>query len=272
GVRELLNGFVEWAPSPLPRVAEFKGTQYEIFPEHKKFTGFCFKIQANMDQKHRDRVAFVRICSGAYRKGMHLHSVRVGDHIRVGQALTFMARDREAVEEAFPGDIIGLHNYGTIAIGDTFTEGEILRYSGIPNFAPDLFRRVVLKDPLKAKALNKGLDQLCEEGATQVFRPLTNNDIILGAVGTLQFDVVKERLEAEYGVACVFDTSTIWTARWVDCDDARHLHEFREKNEPRLALDHSQALVFLANSRVNLEMARERHPQVAFRETREQKF
>ncbi|MGQ0587191.1 MAG: peptide chain release factor 3, partial [Gammaproteobacteria bacterium] len=168
GVRELLNGFTEWAPPPASRKAlvgaPSGATEREVVPEEAKLSGFCFKIQANMDPKHRDRVAFVRICSGAYRKGMALHSVRLGGPVRVSQALTFMARDREAVEEAWPGDIIGLHNYGTIAIGDTFSEGEPLRFSGIPNFAPELFRRVVLRDPLKAKQLNKGLDQLCEEG------------------------------------------------------------------------------------------------------------
>ncbi|MGH8539746.1 MAG: peptide chain release factor 3, partial [Stenotrophobium sp.] len=176
GVRELLNGFTEWAPPPQPRVAEFNGVDREVWPEHEKFTGFVFKIQANMDPKHRDRVAFLRVCSGSYRKGMLLHSVRLDGPVRVSNALTFMAADRETVEQAWPGDIIGLHNHGTIAIGDSFSEGEMIHFTGIPNFAPDLFRRVVLKDPLKAKQLNKGLDQLCEEGATQVYRPMTNND------------------------------------------------------------------------------------------------
>jgi peptide chain release factor 3 len=272
GVQNLLDGFVEWAPAPSAREAHVGSETRAVEPAEPKLAGFVFKIQANMDPKHRDRIAFLRVCSGKYGKGMQLHHVRLGKSVRISDAVTFMAAERQQAEEAWPGDILGLHNHGTIALGDSFSEGEALVFRGVPNFAPELFRRVVLKDPLKAKALNKGLDQLCEEGATQVFRPLTSNDIILGAVGTLQFDVVKERLEAEYGVACVFDTSTIWTARWVDCDDAKLLKEFREKNEPRLALDHSEALVFLANSRVNLEMAQERHPQVVFRETREQKF
>jgi peptide chain release factor 3 len=269
GVRELLNGFVEWAPPPQPRVAEFKGAQHEVWPEHKKFTGFVFKIQANMDPKHRDRVAFLRICSGAYHKGMNLHSVRLGGPVRVSQALTFMAKDREAVEEAYPGDIIGLHNYGTIAIGDSFSEGEPLRFTGVPNFAPELFRRVILKDPMKAKQLNKGLDQLCEEGATQVYRPLISNEIVLGAVGMLQFDVVQYRLKDEYSVESVFEPVQVHTARWVVCDDEKKLKEFVDKNESRLARDHYGELVYLASSNVNLSMTQERHPDIRFTDTRE---
>jgi peptide chain release factor 3 len=275
GVRELLNSFVEWAPPPSARkalvVTAPVGAAHgrDVFPEEPKLTGFCFKIQANMDPKHRDRVAFVRLCSGSYRKGMTLHSVRLGGPVRVSQALTFMARDREAVEEAFPGDIIGLHNYGTIAIGDTFTEGETLRYSGVPNFAPDLFRRVVLRDPLKAKQLNKGLDQLCEEGATQVYRPLTNNDIILGAVGQLQFEVTQFRLKDEYGVEASLEPVTVHCARWVGASDAKLLKDFQDKNDARLARDHFGDLVYLASSAVNLQMAQERHPDIRFSDTRE---
>lgn len=266
GVRELLNGFVDWAPPPQPRESDVR----VVATDEPNFSGFVFKIQANMDPKHRDRVAFLRVCSGVYRKGMTLHSVRLGGIVRISNALTFMASDREAVEEAYPGDIIGLHNHGTIAIGDSFTEGETLRFSGVPNFAPELFRRVVLRDPLKSKQLNKGLDQLCEEGATQVYRPLINNDIILGAVGVLQFDVVQYRLRDEYGVESAFEAVPINTARWVQCEDDKEFREFREKNEARLARDHAGALVYLASSRVNLSMATERFPKVHFVETREQ--
>jgi peptide chain release factor 3 len=273
GVRELLNGFVEWAPPPAGRVAVVgaasAATEREVKPDDPQFTGFCFKIQANMDPKHRDRVAFVRICSGSYRKGMSLHSVRAGGPVRVSQALTFMAQDREAVEEAFPGDIIGLHNYGTIAIGDTFSEGETLKYTGVPNFAPDLFRRVVLRDPLKAKQLNKGLDQLCEEGATQVYRPLTSNDIILGAVGQLQFEVTQFRLKDEYGVEAALEPVTVHSARWVGANDPKQLKDFQDKNDTRLARDHFGDLVYLASSAVNLQMAQERHPDIRFTNTRE---
>ncbi len=266
GVRELLDGFVEWAPGPQPREAETRLVQ----PEETAFSGFVFKIQANMDPQHRDRVAFLRVCSGVYRKDLQPYSVRLGKPLRISQALTFMAAEREAVEEAFPGDIIGLHNHGTISIGDSFSEGEALRFTGIPNFAPDLFRRVVLKDPLKSKQLNKGLDQLCEEGVTQVYRPLVNNDIILGAVGVLQFDVVAYRLRDEYGVEAQFEAIATNTARWIACDDAKVLKDFREKNAGRLALDHAGTLVYLASSAVNLQMTRERWPQLRFMDTREQ--
>ncbi|HEU0196849.1 MAG TPA: peptide chain release factor 3, partial [Nevskiaceae bacterium] len=200
GVRELLNGFIEWAPSPQPRATTARAVQ----PGEEKFTGFVFKIQANMDPQHRDRVAFLRVCSGRYHKDLHPYSVRLSKELRIASALHFMAAEREAVTEAWPGDIIGLHNHGTIAIGDSFSEGERLQFTGIPNFAPELFRRVVLKDPLKSKQLNKGLDQLCEEGATQVYRPLTSNDVVLGAVGVLQFDVVEYRLRDEYSVNASF--------------------------------------------------------------------
>jgi len=201
---------------------------------------------------------------------MHIHSVRVGGSVRVSNALTFMAAEREAVEEAFPGDIIGLHNYGTIAIGDSFTEGEDLVFTGIPNFAPELFRRVVLRDPMKAKQLNKGLDQLCEEGATQVYRPLTTNDIILGAVGTLQFDVVQYRLKDEYGVDSAFEPVQVHSARWI-AGEEKKVEDFVEKNETRLARDHYGSIVYLASSSVNLSMTQERHPDIRFLDTREQR-
>jgi peptide chain release factor 3 len=189
--------------------------------------------------------------------------------VRIATALTFMAADRENVEEAFPGDIIGLHNHGTIAIGDSFSEGEVLRFQGVPNFAPELFRRVILRDPLKAKQLNKGLDQLCEEGATQVYRPVTNNDIVLGAVGTLQFDVVQFRLRDEYNVESAFETVGVHCARWLAADDDRSLKAFVDKNETRVAKDHYGDWVYLASSAVNLAMTQERHPEVRFLDIKE---
>jgi peptide chain release factor 3 len=265
GVEELLAAFVEHAPGPRPRAT----TSREVAATEPRFSGFVFKIQANMDPMHRDRIAFVRICSGRYERGMRLHHVRLGKEVRVADALTFMAADRQQAEEAYAGDIIGLHNHGTINIGDTFTEGEKLNFTGIPNFAPELFRRAVLKDPLKAKALQKGLAQLCEEGATQLFRPLRNNDSILGAVGQLQFEVVAFRLQDEYGVQCVFEAINVATARWIDCDDPKKLAEFRERAYDNLGLDHAGELVYLAPSRVNLELTIERWPTIRFRETRE---
>jgi len=189
--------------------------------------------------------------------------------VKVADALTFMASDRARAEEAYAGDIIGLHNHGTINIGDTFTQGERLAFTGVPDFAPEIFRRAVLQDPLRMKALQKGLSQLCEEGATQLFRPLRNNELILGAVGQLQFEVVAFRLADEYGVQCVFEPVTVYTARWVDGAPAQRLEEFRTRAHDHLALDHHGALVYLAPSRVNLELTIERWPGIVFRETRE---
>jgi peptide chain release factor 3 len=222
-----------------------------------------------MDPGHRDRIAFLRICSGAYRRGMRLHHVRLGKEVRIADALTFMAADRQQADEAWAGDIIGLHNHGTINIGDTFTEGEALTFTGIPNFAPELFRRAVLKDPLRMKALQKGLDQLCEEGATQLFRPLRNNDLILGAVGPLQFDVVAFRLADEYGVTCAFEPVNVFTARWIRGGKPEMIEQFRERAYDSLALDHAGELVYLAPSRINLGLTIERWPDLSFRETRE---
>jgi peptide chain release factor 3 len=269
GVTELLASFVEHAPGPLAR----ETTTRAVEPLEDKLSGFVFKIQANMDPGHRDRIAFMRICSGRYTKGMRLFHVRLGKEMRINDALTFLAADRQHTDEAFAGDILGLHNHGTINIGDTFTEGESLMFTGIPNFAPEMFRRVVLRDPLRMKALQKGLDQLCEEGATQVFRPLRNNDLILGAVGQLQFDVVAFRLQDEYGVQATFDNVNVFTARWVygqNIDqNARKIEEFRTKAYENLALDHAGALVYLAPTRVNLQLTLERWPDLEFRETRE---
>ncbi|HYM34747.1 MAG TPA: peptide chain release factor 3 [Steroidobacteraceae bacterium] len=265
GVTELLSSFVDFAPTPLAR----ETTTRQVNPNEEKLTGFVFKIQANMDPGHRDRIAFMRICSGKYQKGMRFFHVRSGKEVRINDALTFLAADRQHTDEAFAGDIIGLHNHGTINIGDTFTEGEKIHFTGIPNFAPEIFRRVVLKDPLRMKALQKGLDQLCEEGATQLFRPLRNNDLILGAVGQLQFDVVAFRLGDEYSVQCAFDNVAVYTARWVYCADPKKLAEFREKAFENLAMDHSGSLVYLAPSRVNLNLTLERWPDLQFRETRE---
>jgi peptide chain release factor 3 len=265
GVSELLDHFVHNAPAPLPRSAVSRVVE----PVEKDFSGFVFKIQANMDPAHRDRIAFLRVCSGSYRKGMKMRHVRLGRDVQVSNALTFMASDRGHVEEAFPGDIIGLHNHGTIRIGDTFTQGEDLRYTGIPNFAPELFRRAMLNDPLRMKALQKGLDQLCEEGATQLFRPLKNNDLILGAVGILQFDVVAHRLKDEYGVDCRFEPVSVATARWIECDDSALEARFRDKAYENLAEDQGGALVYIAPTRVNLDLAIEKWPDIRFLATRE---
>ena len=265
GVKELLDEFVTYAPSPLPRETE----QRVVEPDEDKLTGFVFKIQANMDPGHRDRIAFMRICSGEYRKGLKALHVRSGKEIKIPDAITFMAADRQHADTAYAGDIIGLHNHGTINIGDSFSEGESLRFTGVPNFAPEIFRRAVLKDPLRLKALQKGLAQLCEEGATQLFRPFRNNDLILGAVGPLQFDVVAHRLRDEYKVECQFENVNVATARWVECDDPKMLADFKRKAEDNLALDHGESLVYIAPTRVNLSLTEERWPDIVFRKTRE---
>ena len=265
GVREMLDGFVEWAPAPVPR----KTVKREVDPLENKFSGFVFKIQANMDPKHRDRIAFMRICSGAYEKGMKIHHVRTNKDIRIADAVTFKAGERVAVEKALSGDIIGLHNHGTIQIGDTFTQGEKLKFTGIPHFAPELFKCVRLKDPLKMKALQKGLQQLAEEGSTQLFMPMNSNNLIVGAVGSLQFEVVAYRLKDEYKVDCVYEAVNIYTAHWIECDDPRVLDEFKRKNSDNLALDGGGHLSYLAPSRVNLSFTKERWPDINFRSTRE---
>ncbi|MFN2331421.1 MAG: peptide chain release factor 3, partial [Halomonas sp.] len=227
GVREMMDGFVEYAPPPQPRETD--------------------KYERNMKMRH----------------------VRIGKDIKIADALTFMAADRTQVEEAWPGDIIGLHNHGTIQIGDTFTQGEAMSFTGIPHFAPELFKRVRLKDPLKMKALQKGLQQLSEEGATQVFMPVDNNDLILGAVGTLQFDVVAHRLKEEYKVEAVYEGVNVNTARWIYCNDAKKLEEFKRKASANLAIDGGGYLTYIAPTRVNLQMTQERWPEIRFQPTRE---
>lgn len=264
GLRELLNAFVDFAPAPKGR----DGTRRFVEPSEEKMTGFVFKIQANMDPAHRDRVAFMRIVSGQYTKGMKLLQVRTGKEMKIAQAITFLANEREGVEEAYAGDVIGIHNHGTIQIGDTFTQGEQLKFTGIPNFAPELFRRARLLDPLKMKALQKGLKELSEEGAAQLFRPLANNDLILGAVGVLQFEVVAQRLQDEYGVKCVFEPISIATAHWV-LGDRKEIDQLLNKSHDNLAYDALGHLCYLAPTRVNLSLTQERWPNLQFVSTRE---
>ena len=265
GVRELLDEFVQHAPPPASRESDIRVVE----PTEENLTGFIFKIQANMDPGHRDRIAFMRICSGEYYKGIRLRHVRSGKDMKIADAITFMAADRQHADVAYAGDIIGLHNHGTINIGDSFTRGEDLKFSGIPSFAPEIFQRAVLKDPLKLKALQKGLAQLCEEGATQLYKPLRSNDLILGAVGPLQFDVVAHRLKDEYKVECKFEPINVATARWVETNNEAQMQEFQKKAHDNLAFDHSNRLVYIAPSKVNLNLTLERWPDIDFRETRE---
>ena len=265
GVREMLDAFVEIAPAPQPRPT----TTRTVHPEEEAFSGFVFKIQANMDPAHRDRLAFLRVCSGRFERGMRTHHHRIGKDIQIANPIIFMAQDRALVEEAWPGDIIGIHNHGTIKIGDTFSEKEPLQYTGIPNFAPEHFRRVRLKSPLKAKQLQKGLTQLAEEGAVQVFRPLDTNDFILGAVGALQFEVTVARLKAEYGVDAAYEPIGYNTARWIDCPDKVRLKAFETANRAQLARDTGENLTFLAEGEWEIKFVAERWPEVIFLKTRE---
>ena len=265
GVREMLDDFVQWAPPPQDRETK----EREVQAGESAFSGFIFKIQANMDPRHRDRVAFMRVCSGRYSKGMKMRHVRIGKDVKIADAVSFKAGERVLVDEAVSGDIIGLHNHGTIQIGDTFTDGEDLQFTGIPHFAPELFRRIRLTDPMKSKQLQRGLQQLSEEGSTQVFAPITSTDLIVGAVGQLQFDVVAYRLKDEYKVEAIYEPVNVYTARWITCDDARKLEDFRKKAAEHLSVDGGGHLTYLAPTRVNLALMEERWPDLEFRATRE---
>lgn len=266
GVRELLNAFVEFAPHPAGREA----VERLVEPTEKDFSAFCFKIQANMDPQHRDRIAFFRMCSGKFSKGMTVRHHRLGKDIKVPNATIFMAQDRAHVEEAYAGDIIGIHNHGTIRIGDTFTTKEPLKFTGVPNFAPEMFRRIRLNDPLKRKQLHKGLIQLAEEGAVQVFRTFLGGDYILGAVGILQFEVTVERLKSEYKVDAGYVNTDYQVARWVTCDDEKKLAVFKKLFDSNLAEDGDGFLTYLAPSAWKLSYTEEQHPEIVFHKTREQ--
>ncbi|MDB5989996.1 MAG: peptide chain release factor 3 [Herbaspirillum sp.] len=266
GVREILNALLDWAPAPRSRDA----TVREVAPTEAPFSGFVFKIQANMDPAHRDRIAFLRVCSGHFERGMKVKHLRLNRDIKVSTVVTFMASSREQVEEAYAGDIIGLPNHGNMQIGDSFSEGELLQFTGIPYFAPDFFRTARIRNPLKIKQLHKGLQQLGEEGAVQVFKPVNNSDLVLGAVGVLQFEVVASRLLNEYGVDAVFEGTSISSARWVSCDDKKMMAEFEKSSAGHnLAHDAAGNLAYLASSGVNLRLTQERWPGVTFHATRE---
>lgn len=265
GVQELLDAFVEMAPAPSPRMAVTR----EVDPNEENFSGFVFKIQANMDPAHRDRIAFFRICSGQFTRGMKVRHHRLEKDITLANATIFMAQERANVEEAWPGDIIGIHNHGTIKIGDTFSLKEPLKFTGIPNFAPEHFRRILLRNPLKMKQLQKGLIQLAEEGAVQVFRPIIGADYIMGAVGVLQFEVTMARLKNEYGVDAIYESIDYQAARWVSCEDKKALAEFERKNHSSLAHDSEGFLTHLAQSEWMLNFFIEKWPHIEFHKTRE---
>ncbi|MGE3993881.1 peptide chain release factor 3 [Pseudorhodoplanes sp.] len=264
-VEELLNFLVRWAPGALPR----KASERVVVPEESSVTGFVFKVQANMDPNHRDRVAFVRLCSGKFRRGMKLLNARERRSMTISAPIFFFAQQRETIDEAFPGDIIGIPNHGTLRVGDTLTEGEILRFEGIPNFAPEVLRRIGMEDAMRSKQLNKGLNDMAEEGVVQVFRPITGSWPILGAVGSLQLDVLVARLNQEYGVAVRLESAPYETARWVSSDKAERLQQFSEAHNSSIARDKDSALVFLARNAWALSYAIEQWPDIRFSAVRE---
>ena len=265
GVQEILQALIDWAPPPQPR----DGSLRVVDPIEPAFTGFVFKIQANMDPKHRDRIAFFRVCSGRYVPGMKVRHLRSGREMKLANALTFMANERVKSEDAVAGDIIGIHNHGQLSIGDTLTEGEALLYKGIPYFAPELFRVARPRDPFKAKQLAKGLQELGEEGAIQVFESTHTNTMLLGAVGQLQFEIVAHRLATEYKVDAVYDPAPISTARWLTYPDENTRRNFEREQAAALATDVDGNPVFLATNKYNLQVTIERWPKVGFHATRE---
>ncbi len=264
GVQDVLDALVAWAPAPQPRATYTR----EVDPSEKPFSGFVFKIQANMDPRHRDRIAFFRVCSGRYQPGMKVFHTREGRDMKMGNALTFMAQDRVLMTDAVAGDIIGIYNHGQLHIGDTLTEGEKMGFTGIPNFAPEMFRSARPKDPFKAKQLQKGLQELGEEGAIQVFTGEFGN-IMLGAVGFLQFEIVAQRLATEYKVDAIYESTDVSTARWLSFPDEQTKKDFEREQGPRMATDVNGNLVYLATSIYNLETTMKHWPTVTFFATRE---
>jgi peptide chain release factor 3 len=265
GVRETLDALIDLAPPPGPKVA----LQRVVEPTEEKFTGVVFKIQANMDPAHRDRVAFVRVCSGRFNRGMQLKISRTGKELRTNNVVSFLSQRRDVLDEAFPGDIIGIPNHGVLQLGDTLTEGETLQFTGLPFFAPEIFYAVELADPLRSKQLRSGLEQLGEEGAIQVFRPHAGGALLLGAVGQLQLEVVAHRLKHEYGVNARLVPTRHKFARWVTCDDERELKRFIESNAHRVAYDVVEAPTFLAGHAPELAATQDNWKKVRFHALRE---
>jgi peptide chain release factor 3 len=263
GVEEMFRTFAEVTPAPQPREA----LERMVSPHETAFTGFVFKIQANMDPKHRDRIAFMRVCSGRFERGGKAKNVRLGREMKFANPIIFMAQSREIVEEAWPGDIVGLHDTGTIEIGDTFSDSEELHFTGIPAFAPEIFRRVRLEDPLGMKKLQKGLRQLSQEGAVQLFVPVNSADLVVGVVGALQLDVLKHRLEAEYGVRGIFEHVELATARWYNAETEAAREAFERAVSRYVARDVKDRPVYLVESLWRLNYTAEQHPKVRFFET-----
>jgi len=265
GVRELLDAIAAWAPSPRSQPAEPRS----IEPTEPKVAGFVFKVQANMDPNHRDRIAFLRLCSGKFRRGMKLTQMGTGKTLSVNSPILFFAREREIVDEAWPGDIIGVPNHGVLRVGDTLTEGEVIKITGIPNFAPEILRRVRLEDPMKSKQLKRALDDLAEEGVTQVFRRVIGGDNIVGVVGELQLDVLKTRVEAEYSVSIELEPAPFETARWISAESKADLEAFMSANRGGMSEDRDGSPVFLARNAWELGYIAERAPKIKFADVRE---
>ena len=250
GVREILEGLHKIAPTPRPQPA----AERTVTPEENKVTGFVFKIQANMDPKHRDRIAFMRICSGHFKRGMTLNQVRTGKGLKVPTPVMFLAQERELAEDAYAGDIIGIPNHGQLRIGDTLTEGEKIHFTGIPSFAPELLKSVRALDPLKSKHLGAALQQIAEEGGASVFKPVVGSEWIVGVVGALQFEVMADRIRSEFNLPVAFEQTQYYTARWVDSEDKQKLKKFIDANQGSLANDHDGADVFLARNAWHLSL------------------
>jgi peptide chain release factor 3 len=265
GVKELLDCFVEVAPMPLPRVAE----ERQVKPEEDQFAGFVFKIHANMDPRHRDRIAFLRVCSGKFERNTNYLHVRQNRKMKFSNPTSFMAEKKTVIDEAFPGDVIGLYDSGNFKIGDTVTEGEVLHFKGIPSFSPEQFRYVNNADPMKSKQLAKGLEQLMDEGVAQLFTKEENNRKIIGTVGALQFDVIKYRLEHEYGAKCEYEPVNLHKACWVSSEDGAAMQAFLKRRRKDIARDKHGQLVYLAESAWALKMVQENHPKIKFHFTSE---
>lgn len=265
GVREVLEGLCAMAPAPRPHPA----VERLVAPEENKVSGFIFKIQANMDPKHRDRIAFMRICSGHFKRGMKLAQIRTGKEIKVPTPVMFLAQERELAEDAYAGDIIGIPNHGQLRIGDTLTEGEKITFTGIPSFAPELLKSARALDPLKSKHLGDALKQIAEEGGASVFKPIIGAEWIVGVVGVLQFEVMADRIKNEFNLPVMFEQTQYFTARWVSCEDKNEWKRFLDANQMNLAEDNDGEIVFLARNAWHLNKTQEDFPKVVFSKTHE---
>ena len=268
GVKEILQGFVNIAPLPRPQ----KALEREVSANEKKVTGFVFKIQANMDPKHRDRIAFMRLCSGHFKRGMALKQIRTGKEIKVPTPVMFLAQERELAEDAYAGDIIGIPNHGNLRIGDTLTEGENIHFTGIPSFAPELLKSVRPQDPLKSKHLANALQQIAEEGGASIFKPAVGSEWVVGVVGALQFEVMADRIRTEFNIPVIFEPTQYYTARWVKSNDKAALDKFMDANKLNIATDYSGDVVFLARNAWHLNKTAEDFPLITFLKTKEQIF